>query len=303
MDELIQTRANLTGTGRWRPVQGPVWNEVLRCIVPPERSIAVTGVLPTILSSRVRCAGDALHDECGERRLQSPAGFTPFHLSLFEATKTNARFETSTVATSPDAHHRHVSHPRMNPGTARLASASNNNTLTTTSLPFDNSLNWCHCSNRRGGLDGTMSNSTVAKRCDGRVPRAGILRGSNSPSRLAFAKMLAPHQLFPLDSQALIRRASVSNKSTSEAVGDVQPLNRRAFLFNKVLRFWLKGQRSSPQLVRISSGLLVGSSLAVRGDALIHGPTLVARPVGSEWRTRHPYQTNIQTNYEIGDQK
>jgi hypothetical protein len=67
-------------------------------------------------------------------------------------------------------------------------------------------------------------------------------------------------------------------------------------LFNKVLRFWQKGQRSSPQLVRISSGLLFGGSLVVKGDALIHGPTLVARPVGSEWRTRHLHQKNIQTN-------
>jgi hypothetical protein len=63
-----------------------------------------------------------------------------------------------------------------------------------------------------------------------------------------------------------------------------------------VLRFWQKGRSSSPQLARISSDFLSGNSLAAKGDALIHGPCLVARPVGSEWRTRRPYQGNIQTN-------
>ena len=29
---------------------------------------------------------------------------------------------------------------------------------------------------------------------------------------------------------------------------------------------------------------------AVKGDALIHGPNLAARPVGSDWRTRRPSQ-------------
>jgi len=74
--------------------------------------------------------------------------------------------------------------------------------------------------------------------------------------------MLAPRQFFFLNSRALVRRAAVSNKSTSEAAGDVQSLRRTA-LFDKVLRFWQKGQRSSPQLVRISSDLFSGSSLAV----------------------------------------
>jgi len=301
MDKLIQTRENLTGTGRWRLVQGPARTEGLRSIVSPERSIAVTGVSATMLSSSVRCAGDTLHDECGERSLQSPASCTQFRVSLFEGTKVNSRFETSAVASGPRSHHCHASQSRMNSGTARPASASNSNTLTTASLQFDNSFNWCHCSNCRGGLDVTMSNSTVTKRCDGRVPRAGTLRGSNSPTSFAFAKMLAPHQFFPLNSRALVRRAAVSNKSTSEAVGDVQSLSRRAVLFNKVLRFRRKGHCSSPRSVRISSGLPFGSLLAVKGDALIHGPHLVARPVGSEWRTRRPSQEYIQTNQIKGD--
>jgi hypothetical protein len=34
---------------------------------------------------------------------------------------------------------------------------------------------------------------------------------------------------------------------------------------------------------------------AVKGDALIHGPYMAARPVGSDWRTRRPSKSN-QTN-------
>jgi hypothetical protein len=72
--------------------------------------------------------------------------------------------------------------------------------------------------------------------------------------------------------------------------------DHQIFLIQKVLRFWQKGRSSSPLLVRINSGFLSGNSLAVKGDALIHGLRMVARPVGSEWRTRRPYQGNIQTN-------
>lgn len=296
MDELTTTRASLAGAGRWGPVQRSVRDGGLHSTFAPVWSIAVAGVSATTLSSSEWCAGDAIHDE---RSVRSPASFTSIDPSWFEDSKTNAELEMCAVASSHQSRHRHVSQSRMDSRAARLLSGSTNYTSTTASLPFENSLNWCHRSNRKGGLDVTMSNSTVAKRCDGRVPRAGTLRGSNSPISFAFAKMLVPHQFFPLNSRALVRRAAVSNKSTSEAVGDVQPLSRRASLFNKVLRIWQKGQRSSPQLVRISSDLPSGSSLAVmavKGDALIHGPSLVARPVGSEWRTRRPYQGNIQTN-------
>jgi len=78
-------------------------------------------------------------------------------------------------------------------------------------------------------------------------------------------------------------------------VGD-DALDHQEFLIQKVLRFCQKGRSSSPRLDRISSGFLSGNSLAVKGDALIHGPSLVARPVGSEWRTRRPYQEKIKIN-------
>ena len=54
---------------------------------------------------------------------------------------------------------------------------------------------------------------------------------------------------------------------------------------------------------RTSGGLPSGRSLAmaVRADALIHGPCLVARLVGSEWRTRRPLHRVHPINYK-GDQ-
>ncbi len=57
---------------------------------------------------------------------------------------------------------------------------------------------------------------------------------------------------------------------------------------HKVLWFYKTGQCSKPRVDHISSEFPPGTSLAVKGDALIHGPSLVARPVGSEWRTRRP---------------
>lgn len=55
--------------------------------------------------------------------------------------------------------------------------------------------------------------------------------------------------------------------------------------------------------VRTSSDLSPGASLALKGEVLIHGPSMVARPVGSEWRTRHSLQMKIQENQLRGDQK
>jgi hypothetical protein len=49
-----------------------------------------------------------------------------------------------------------------------------------------------------------------------------------------------------------------------------------------------------PRLARINRGSVM-SSLAVKGEAMIHGPYLAARSVASEWRTRRPSQL-IQFN-------
>jgi hypothetical protein len=57
---------------------------------------------------------------------------------------------------------------------------------------------------------------------------------------------------------------------------------------NKVLRFRQAGHCSSPRLTRSNRDLSHGRDLAVKGDALIHRPCLVAGLVGSEWRTRRP---------------
>lgn len=62
----------------------------------------------------------------------------------------------------------------------------------------------------------------------------------------------------------------------------------------KVLRPCDMGRYNSPLSDRINSDLPRGTSLDVVGDAMIHGPKMVARLVGSEWRTRcpHPKHTN-----------
>ena len=92
------------------------------------------------------------------------------------------------------------------------------------------------------------------------------------------------------------RHASVLTLLACEMGDSGDAPEYRELLNQKVLRFCRKGRSSSPQLARINSGFLSGKSLAAKGDALIHGPCLVARPVGSEWRTRRPCQESIESN-------
>ncbi len=112
---------------------------------------------------------------------------------------------------------------------------------------------------------------------------------------LNVTRWILPH------SEESFRRPRASNNSI-RAVGPHQPLELWAFLFQEVLRLWNDGCSSSPLPVRISRDFPLGNPLAVKGDALIHGPSLVARSVGSEWRTRRPHDKNIQTNQLTGDQ-
>lgn len=141
-----------------------------------------------------------------------------------------------------------------------------------------------------------MSALTLAKRCSGRRATAGALRNSIPLSGSSFARTPAALRQSLFNSEASLRHASVPIRSASEMPGSGDAPDHKTFLIQKVLRFQQKGRSSSPQLARISSGFLSGNSLAAKGDALIHRLRMVARPVGSEWRTRHPYQGNIQTN-------
>ena len=61
-----------------------------------------------------------------------------------------------------------------------------------------------------------------------------------------------------------------------------------SFEQHKVLRNWSRGSSNRVAPVRTSNEDDVQSSLAVRGDAVIHGPNMVAQSVGSEWRTQRP---------------
>ena len=71
---------------------------------------------------------------------------------------------------------------------------------------------------------------------------------------------------------------------------------------HKVLCLPRTGYGDVPQGEHINGGPFFEGSLAAKGEALIHGPSLVARPVGSEWRTRRPHQESIQSNQVVGDQ-
>ena len=76
----------------------------------------------------------------------------------------------------------------------------------------------------------------------------------------------------------------------------IPSLNRQPYQVLRHRRV-LAGQirRSVPVAAFLSGRSL---AVAVRADALIHGPCLVARPVGSEWRTRRPSHRIQPINYK-----
>jgi hypothetical protein len=113
---------------------------------------------------------------------------------------------------------------------------------------------------------------------------------SFSSSGTSFVRILGYHRQSLSNSEAFIRHTSVLSRSASEIHGSGDAPDHRIFLIQTVLRFWQMRRRNSPRLARTNSGFLSRNSLAAKGDALIHGPRLVAGPVGSEWRTRRPYQ-------------
>jgi hypothetical protein len=84
------------------------------------------------------------------------------------------------------------------------------------------------------------------------------------------------------------RLALVSDDSIGKVPGSSGSVRSHALADHKVLRFWQAGHCSSPRLTRSNRDLSHGRDLAVKGDALIHRPCLVAGLVGSEWRTRRP---------------
>jgi hypothetical protein len=93
-------------------------------------------------------------------------------------------------------------------------------------------------------------------------------------------------------------QGAASNQSLSETSRASHSPDHGTFLNHKVLRFCQEGRSSSTRLTRISSDFLSRNSLAAKGDVLIHGPCLVARPVGSEWRTQRPFHVSNQTNHK-----
>ena len=100
---------------------------------------------------------------------------------------------------------------------------------------------------------------------------SGLTRGPSAPHRKD------PRRLTP-----------VLDDSIGKVPGSSGLVRSHAHADHKVLRFWQAGHCSSPRLARSNRDLPHGSDLAVKGDALIHRPCLVAGLVGSEWRTRRP---------------
>lgn len=156
-------------------------------------------------------------------------------------------------------------------------------------------------SNRRGGMDVTMSGFIFEPRWGSRRPTPGALRnsiylnGSSFPGiPLALGQSLS-------NFGASFHLASVQSPSSGRVRGYDNATDHRKFLIQELLRFCQKGRSSSPQSTRISSGFLSGNLLAIKGDALIHGPSLVARPVGSEWRIHRLFHRVHPINYR-GDQ-
>ena len=78
------------------------------------------------------------------------------------------------------------------------------------------------------------------------------------------------------------------------------PVNLRSRTFSQTFFQKYKMLRTRRQGLNPSSSTRTNLDIsaeivrAVKGDALIHGPNMAARPVGSDWRTRRPSQL-IQT--------
>jgi hypothetical protein len=120
--------------------------------------------------------------------------------------------------------------------------------------------------------------------------------GLTSPKRVLSQKTLRGSFCDFNSPEVPLARTSSSKSSRLGVVGLSPQFDSENLLQYKVLRFWQVGQYSPPHLVRIKREARFGGSLAANGDALIHGPNLVAWPVGSEWRNHRLHRAVIQTN-------
>jgi hypothetical protein len=89
------------------------------------------------------------------------------------------------------------------------------------------------------------------------------------------------------------RPASISTHSLGGTAGGWDQFHRSSVLLYQVLRFLRTGPRVSPRPIRTNRDLQVGTSLVLEGDVLIHGPFLVAWPVGSEWRIHRLHHSQL----------
>lgn len=89
------------------------------------------------------------------------------------------------------------------------------------------------------------------------------------------------------------RCAQVSGQSPRPSGHSCEP---RVALFRLYQVLWCRGvgRRRPTRRRHINREPAFSNSLVAKGGVLIHGPRLVAQPVGSEWRTRLPYWKYIQ---------
>lgn len=95
--------------------------------------------------------------------------------------------------------------------------------------------------------------------------------------------------------------SSLSTNSSNARTFDAPMSMIASSLTNTVLQFQRRCQIYSPPMECTNSEVELQILLAVEGDVSIHGPCLVARSVGSEWRTRRPLYRVHPINYR-GDQ-
>lgn len=162
-----------------------------------------------------------------------------------------------------------------------------------TNFSFDMVPGRCHALKRKGGEAAQMRLIwVITPRCVNSHSRVDASRGNRDRMATAASPQfsLAPS---PKQFGRTPRCAQVSGQSPRPSRHSCEP-EVASFRLYQVL--WCRGVGCNYPTRRchINGESAFSNSPAVKGGVLIHGPRLVAQPVGSEWRTRLPYWKYIQ---------
>lgn len=148
-----------------------------------------------------------------------------------------------------------------------------------------------------------MIASSPSSRVDVTASRSHVLVPLSSMTREMTSLMCDPESVATIDDSPTIRTNQTGQCtravhrqgfrcSFATAEHNVGVHHRyQEIVLQEVLRICKAGHRCPPRLTRFNGDFLHGGYRAVKGDALIHGPYLAARPVGSDWRTQCPVVT------------